>query len=632
MKKNVLLLFIVAFCSQLLVAQNLKKANYLFEKRAYLNAAELFLNETAKTQDVLAKLGDCYYFNSKMAEATVWYQNLMNSYENSVEPAYFFRYSQALKGIKKFDEADKWFHKYAEKKQPNSTTINTTQTFIEDLATNKIETYTVNKIDINSEFSDFGTSFFGDKIVFASNRIQGKNYDWNNLPYLDLFQVEINNLNNSSKVIPFSETINTKLHESNAVFTKDGKTMYFTRNNFIDGKKGKDEHKITHLKIYKAELLNNEWTNIVELPFNGSNYSTEHPALSKNEKQLYFASDMPGTIGSFDLFMVDIHEDGSYGLPINLGPSINTEQREQFPFISNQNELFFASDGHFGFGNLDVFKSNISENNFSKPQNLGEPINSNLDDFAFIINAENNNGFISSNRLNGIGNDDIYSFTYKKSIFVSGIVQNKNSLALLPGTLVTLYNNTNKILNETIVDKNASYSFEIEPNKAYKLKGALKLFNPTIIEFLTDTKGNINKNILLHLESYEDAEKNIVVDNGKTQIKINPIYFDFDKWNIRKDAALELDTIVEIMKKYPDMVIEIGAHTDCRGTEEYNLTLSHKRAKSVREYLVRQGISNENVKSVGYGETQPLNHCIKPGMCKSEEYDINRRCEFVILN
>uniref|UniRef100_UPI003563ADB8 OmpA family protein n=1 Tax=Lutibacter sp. TaxID=1925666 RepID=UPI003563ADB8 len=237
-----------------------------------------------------------------------------------------------------------------------------------------------------------------------------------------------------------------------------------------------------------------------------------------------------------------------------------------------------------------------------------------------------------SNRKGGMGDDDIYSFTQTKQYFIEGFVQNKTSLDLLPGALVTLFDDKNNVINEITVGQDAAYSFEIEPNKNYKIKGYRKLFNPYEVPFSTDKKGNIDKDIKLLLESYEEVEKDIVVDNGKTQIKINPIYFYFNKWNIRKDAALELNNIVAIMKKYPEMIIEIGAHTDARGKESYNLDLSHKRANSVREYLVSQGIPNNNVKSVGYGETQPLNHCTKPKMCKKEEYDINRRCEFVILN
>ena len=183
-----------------------------------------------------------------------------------------------------------------------------------------------------------------------------------------------------------------------------------------------------------------------------------------------------------------------------------------------------------------------------------------------------------------------------------------------------------------IVGDNATYSFEIENNKNYLIRGTRELYKPYEVEFSTAIEGNADQNITLLLESYEELEEDIIVENGKTKIKINPIYFDFDKWNIRPDAALELNNVVNIMKKYSDMIIEIGAHTDCRGSDDYNLILSHKRAKSVREYLISQGVLNNNVKSVGYGELQPVNHCNKPSICEEREYDINRRCEFVILN
>lgn len=631
MKYLSILIFFLLFSSPFITAQNLKKANYLFEKRAYLDAAELYSNETEKTQEILEKLGDCYYYNSKMIEAVNWYKQLINNYQNTTNPSYFFKYSQALKGINNFTEADKWHQKYNSSKNKQTDTL-TTNDFIKKLALNTVEKYTIQKIGINSSSSDFGPSYYGDKLVFASNRDEGPNYNWNNLPYLDLYQVPIDSLNTTAKVVSFSKQINTKFHEATAVFTKDGKTMYFTRNNFLAGKKGTDENNVSHLKIYKATLINNQWTNIVELPFNSNFYSIEHPALNANETQLFFASDMPGTIGSFDIFVVDILDNNTFSIPKNLGPKINTEHREQFPFLDEENNLYFASDGHFGLGGLDIFKSKIVDENFSTPQNLGEPINSNFDDFSLIINQNNATGFFASNRLNGEGNDDIYKFNYQHSYFVNGIVQNKNSLALLPGAQVILMDTLNNIIHQTIVNETASFSFEIFPNNNYILKGSLKLFNPVTVAFSTDFKGNINKDILLQLESYNDAEKNIVVDNGKTQIKINPIYFDFDQWNIRADAAIELNNIVHIMKKYPAMMIEIGAHTDCRGSDQYNLKLSHKRANAVKEYLVSNGILEKNITSVGYGESQPLNNCTKPGMCKKEAYDMNRRCEFVILN
>ena len=631
MKKIHIALFILTISTQLMVGQNLRRANHLFETRAYLDAAELFLNETPKNQEIYEKLGDCYYFNTKMNKAAQWYKKLLQTYEAKVSPTYFYRYSQALKGIKNYKEADQWFQKYNKQQQLTSSENIQTIPFFEELNTSIKTQYNIQKLAVNSKGSDFGVSFYNNKIVFASTRTQGKLYNWNKQPYLDLFEATINDLGEASNVTALPNTINTKMHESNAVFTKDGKTMYFTRNNFLKGKKGKDGKKVTHLKIYKAELINDKWKNITELPFNSDQYSVEHPALSTNEKQLYFSSDMPGTIGSFDLFVVDINN-GNFGTPKNLGATINTKQREQFPFISSNNTLYFASNGHFGLGGLDIFKSTITNQKFSKPSNLSDKINSSLDDFSFVINDELGIGYLSSNRTGGAGDDDIYRFTKKERYFVSGLVQNKNNLELLPGASVTLLSDTATLISDIVVGMNAFYSLEIEKNKTYKLKATQKLYLPYEVIFSTDSQGNINKNIQLLLELYTDVDKEIVDKDGKTQIEINAIYFDFNKWNITSSAAFELDNIVAIMKKYPDMVIEIGAHTDCRGTDDYNLKLSKKRATSVQTYLESKGISSANIKSVGYGETQPLNHCITDDMCKEEEYNINRRCEFVIVN
>lgn len=391
MKKLFVTLFIL-LVSIPLIAQNLKRANSLFERKSFVEAAKLYETEEPKTQEIYEKLGDCYFFNSEMKQASLYYKILVSNYKDSVKPIYLFRYSQTLKGINNIDEANKWLLQYQEIKNSESNQNIENGIFFKDLNNDSKILYRLFNISSNSTSSDFGAAFNNNTIVFSSARNKGALYDWNNQPYLDLFQAEKNESGDLLNVVNFSNDINTKMHESNAVFTKDGKTMYFTRNNFIHGKKGKDQHKISHLKIYKAEFLNDQWTNITELPFNSDSYSTEHPALSPDEKQLYFASDMPGTIGSFDIFVVSINSDGTYGSPKNLGPFINTEFREQFPFISSTNTLFFASDGHFGYGSLDIFKSEFKNNNYSKPINLGKPINSNLDDFALIFDDNNNIG------------------------------------------------------------------------------------------------------------------------------------------------------------------------------------------------------------------------------------------------
>ena len=628
--KNILYtLFILTITTQIVNSQNLNRANHLFENRAYMDAAKLYSNESPKTQEIYQKLGDCYYFNSNMKVATKWYKFLLTEYQNTVSPQYYFKYAQTLKGIKKYDEADKWFQKYQEKLHQTTEVIKT----IPALEKEKLQlknNYSVYKINGNSKFSDFGTSFYGDKIVFASARKTGNLYAWNNEPYLDLYIANINDSGNLINIEPLSKSINTKMHEANAIFTKDGKTMYFTRNNYLNGKKGKDAKKVSHLKIYKAELINEQWTNITELPFNNVNYSVEHPALNNTEDKLYFASDMPGSIGSFDLFEVVIYKDGTFGTPKNLGPKINTAGREQFPFIDNSNQLFFASNGHLGFGGLDIFKSKMVNNMFTEPINLGTPINSNLDDFSFIVST-NGKGYFSSNRDGGIGDDDIYALFQNQKYFVSGIVQDKTSMKLLPGAEVSILNQNGELIKKVVVDNKASYNFEVKNGGDYIIKSTKNLYIPYQTEFKVKDK-LAAKNLSILMESFEQAEKNIIAENNKIQIKIKPIYFDFDKWNIRKDAALELKNVLSILNKYPTMKIEVGAHTDFRGSDIYNLMLSKKRAKSVKNYLIGQGINANRITSAGYGETQPVNNCTKIGTCDEAGYNKNRRCEFVILH
>jgi outer membrane protein OmpA-like peptidoglycan-associated protein len=418
------------------------------------------------------------------------------------------------------------------------------------------------------------------------------------------------------------------------VFTKDGKTMYFNRTNTT--RKKTDEQRIAHIKIYKAELVDGQWTNVTALPFTSNAYSTEHPALSYDEKTLYFASDMPGTLGSFDIFKVAINEDGTYGEPENLGETINTKHREQFPFLSKYNVLYFSSIGHLGYGGLDVFRSNLVNDTFDKPVNLGSTINSPLDDFAYVIREKDNKGFVSSNRT---GYDRLFGFKREVNPLtiyqVEGVVQDLNSKELLAGSLVTLFDESDTVIQDTIVGDDAYYIFKIEPNKKYKVRGTRKAYIPQDVEFSTDSKGKVQHDIYLNLESFADAEERVKEKEKGTeqvvQVELDKIFFDFDEAVIREDAANTLNVLVDLMNKYPTMEVEVSAHTDARGPDQYNLELSKRRAASTLEYLVSQGIERNRLKSIGYGEMQPLNKCVKEGICDDREYDINRRCEFTIL-
>lgn len=627
MKKYIL--FITLFyCFTAFSQGDLKKADKLFQIRSYMEAAELYQKASVKndSQEVLQKLGDCYYNNSKMDKASDAYLKLMGKYKESVDPKYYFRLAQSLKGIKQFDDADSWMKTY-NVATDNNVASKSTVDFYNQPHMEII--YTLKPASINSSNSDFGTSFLqGNKVVFSSARgINGKVYKWNNQPYLDLYYATIDESGDLISAVALNEEINSKLHEATATFTNDGKTMYFSRNST---KKNRDAEKTSHLKTFKSTFSEGKWGNITELPFNNENYSVTHPALSPDNKTLYFSSDKEDSIGSFDIYSVTINDDGTYGAPTNLGASINTSERDQFPYIAKNGDLYFASNGHFGVGGLDVFVAKNTNGTFESPKNLGVVINSNKDDFAYIANADDTQGFVSSNREGGKGDDDVYFFKIEKKYYVSGIVQDKKSSELLGGSLVTLFDDKGNTVADAIVKADARYKFEINPNSTYTLKGTRKLYVPYEEDFKTDKEGNVGRNILMEMETYEEVEPAIVVQNNAPQIKINPIYFDFDKTAIRTDAAFELNKVVDLMTKYPEMVIEVGVHTDRRGSKEYNLDLSYRRSQSIKSYLTSKGVRLTNLKAIGYGEMQPRNDCEIRKNCTEADHSENRRAEFVI--
>ncbi|MGK0252782.1 MAG: peptidoglycan-associated lipoprotein [Mariniflexile sp.] len=629
MKKHIYILASLLLVSGMALAQkgNLKRANKLFEMRAYIEAAEMYETKD-RNQEVLQNLADSYYYNTNLQKAIKTYRELFVRYGDSIDTEFHFRFAQALKGVKDYKEADVHLSRYYNQG------INT-HAFMELNEKTTPHNFKLEQIaNETATNSDFGLSFYGaDKVAFASTRnTENPSYSWNNLPFLDLYTASLSKDGKLENVVPFSDEINTDSHESNAAFSKDGKTMYFNRTNNTRSKT--EEERIAHIQIFNAEFVDGNWTNVKELPFNSNKYSCEHPTITKDGKTLYFASDMPGTIGGFDIYKVAINDDGTYGVPENLGDKVNTKHREQFPYISDLDVLYFASDGHLGYGGLDIFRSKSVNGNFDKPVNLGNTINSNLDDFAYIIREKDNQGFVSSNRS---GFDRLYGFGREENILtkylVEGLVQDKNSKELLPGSLVTLFDESGNVLQDSIVGSKADYLFKIEPNKKYKIRGTRKAHIPQDVEFSTDSKGKIQHNIYLTLESFDDAEERVNPnEKGDIQIELDKIYFDFDKSKIRNDAAITLNVLVDLMNKYASMEVEVSAHTDARGNDQYNLDLSKRRAASTLEYLVSKGIDRNRLKSIGYGEMQPLNQCVKEGVCKEEEYDINRRCEFTILN
>ena len=393
------------------------KADKDYNKYAYIDAIKTYeriYEKGYKSDEMLLKLGNAYYFNADLEKAAKWYGELYTSKEDQ-DAEFYYRYAQALKATKDYAKADAMMDKFNAKSGNDSRgkLFAKNRDYLAEIQKNSGR-YTIENAGINSEYSDYGSAYMGTKVIFSSARDTGnfskKKHTWTGQNFTNLYSADLTEDGALGAVDKFGKKLNSKFHESTPAFSKDGKTVYFTRNNFLD-KRGYDESKVTLLKIYKATLVEDKWTDITELPFNSDSFQTAHPALTPDGKTMYFASDREGTLGKSDIFKVSINDDGSFGEPVNAGPAINTEARETFPFVTAKNELYFASDGQPGLGGLDIFIAQIKEDGSIKEAlNVGAEANSPKDDFALIINTDTNKGFLSSNRDGGNGSDDIYKF------------------------------------------------------------------------------------------------------------------------------------------------------------------------------------------------------------------------------
>ncbi|WP_412984806.1 OmpA family protein [Pontimicrobium sp. IMCC45349] len=637
--KTKVLLIILALFSSLSFSQK-KLADKFFKNFAYIKASELYENAVKdgdSSQHVLTRLGDCYYNNSNSEKAAVWYEKALKKYPKKVNSEYIFKYIQTQLSLGEYENAQNWLTKFnALQDEDNKLKLEVGDLSIyENLASTDKIYVEIKNLDANTSYSDFGTFIHKDKIYFASTRntsdAEGKKiYTWNEQPYLDIYQGTIGEKDGEITIngIDFidAEDINTDYHEASVAITNDGKTIYFTRDNV--NKRNKldyDKKGTSHLKIYKASLNNDSWSEIEELPFNDDVFSTGHPTLSPDNKKMYFVSDRDGGYGQTDIYEVDIDENGNFGTPKNLGASVNTSGREMFPFVAKDSTLYFSSDGYINLGLLDIFKSDVLKNSEStnEPENLGAPFNSGYDDFAYFVNSEDGNGYFSSNRPGGKGNDDIYSFaSYECKQIVKGIARNSKTEEPLKEVKVQLIDDSGKIIEEVTTDETGAYTFELECDKTFSILGIKSDYKDDLKEVSSTSENNFEHNVDLHLVP-------LINDN---QIVINPIFFDFDKWDIRTDAQYELENIVNVMRDHPTMVIKIESHTDSRGSDRYNMKLSDRRAKYTRDYLLSRGIEASRIESaIGYGESQLLNECANGVKCSKEQHQLNRRSYFYIL-
>ncbi len=608
----------------------LKRANMHYNSFSFVKAIELYeklIDTNFNKSYAMRKLGNSYMYLRNPKEAVEIYKHVVQQ-ENVPEEYYYF-YAQALRGNGNYDESKIWIDKYKQEASKDSrvTEFLDKEDFISSMFNFKKQ-YSLIKTNLNTSFSDFGAVEYNDEIVFVSSKDEGvstkRKYSWNAQPFLDIYRVAKEGAVEQSKKI--NGDVNTIYHEGPATFSADGTKMYFTRNNFFDGEKGKDKEGVNNLKIYRAELVNGSWTNIKGVHFNNDEYSVGHPSISSDGKKLYFTSNMPGGLGGSDIYVVAINDDGTLAAPINMENIVNTEGNEMFPFIHNEGTLFFSSDGHVGFGLLDVFATISDENKIVSILNLGEPINSSKDDFSYYLSKEGFDGYISSNREGGVGDDDIYKFKRIPPLTLKGQIFDDANNEPIENAKVVLNDAKGDEIAYFITEKEGYYEHIIDRDANFTLKGSKEKYTSISKDFNSvglDKEKELVVNLNVGLKPIEDVV--LLAD-------LEIIYFDLDKSFIRPDAAIELDKVVNLMNKYPGMVIRLESHTDSRANDQYNIHLSERRAKSTYDYITLNGIDSERItKYDGFGETQLVNKCTNGVKCSRDEHQLNRRTEFVIV-
>lgn len=621
-----------------------KQADKSFDRTAYIDAIQIYERMAEKgyvNGSMLQNLADAYYFNGKLVEANKWYTELFEGqYEDKnlgqLPSEYYYRYSQTLKAVKNYEKADELMEQFSriEKEDQRVTEYNKDRAYLSRIE-KYANRYEAELLPINSAFSDYGGTIIGNDFVFTSARgtdhqHKRKIHSWTNEGFTSLYRAKIEGSGMANpERFPLDEA--PYVNDATAVFTQDGTIMFFTRNNAKpNGKSKQNKEHNSSLKIYRAlKQTDGSWGRVLELPFNSDNFNTAHPALTPDDKWLYFASDRDGAIGQSDLYRVAVFKNDGYGPVENLGPSINTEGRESFPFISSDNQLYFASDGHPGLGGMDVFVTQLNaDGTFGPIVNMGEPINSSMDDFGFYL--KDGTGFVSSNRAGGMGADDIYKLTERPCVKkVEGKVYDIETKEVLANAKIVVSDGLYE--KSTTLQTNDKGQFTISDlgcGIKYRIRAEKEAYNTVELAFAFERDSEV-KTFDIGLER---AVKPLQVnDDLFKRLQLKPIYFDFDKAIIRKDAAIELMKIVEVMRQYPTMKIDVRSHTDSRGNDTYNLNLSDRRVKATIEWMTKQGIEASRLTGRGYGETQLLNGCSNGVRCTDAEHQVNRRSEFIIV-
>ena len=647
MKKTTCVLGALLLCCAIAHAQDRKtdKAQQKFEDFAYADAIESYesLVENGQSDEqIYRNLGNAYYLNADYTEASQWYAKLFEIEDAEIEPEYMYRYAQSLKSLEDYGGSEQWMQKFNAVTETDSRAQKFADNpdYMETIKGNSGR-YTLRNLPVNSTGSDFAPSMNGKHLVFATARDTGtasrKLHGWNNAPFLNLYSAKSNGDGVFGNPVKLSKSLNKKTHESSAAFTKDGLTLYFTRNNSENGRFARDSSDVSRLKIYRAKLKDSVWTDITELPFNGDAHSTAHPTLSADEKQLYFASDREGTLGQSDIFVVDILKDGGFGTPKNLGSKVNTEARETFPYVTASNILYFASDGHPGLGGLDVFATDLKNTADPSVVNLGKPLNGAQDDFSYIIDETTKRGFFASNREGGQGSDDIYGFTenepldFKCSVSISGTVVDQEHGEMLAGAEVAIFDKNDTMISKGVSNNDGTFALDTDcQSEGYRVEVAKNDYQDGKKSF-SIIDGENTSDLEIRLQKTVKEPEVAVGTDLITLLSLETVYFDLNKADIRPDSATTILKVIEYMKEYPTIRIQVRSHTDAKGDADYNQSLSQRRAENTVAFLIEKGIAADRLSGIGFGESQLLNECDTKTLCSDAKHEVNRRSEFVVM-
>jgi outer membrane protein OmpA-like peptidoglycan-associated protein/tetratricopeptide (TPR) repeat protein len=728
MKKFLNYIFLLSLSA---TAQNtyMVAGDKLYVRKLYAEAIpkyEKALKKDSANTAVLANLAECYRMTNNVNGQALCYGKLVNG--GTASDIQKLLYGKTLMEKGNYDAAKGVLQSTSDER---GSKLAKGIEGLEKLNKNA-DAYIVSPAPYNSEDDDFSAIKFGENVIFTSSRTKStwitKHHGWTDRAYFDTYATSRAPAGGFEKPVEFLDGIDSKFNDGPICISRDCTTVYFTRNSY--GKKHKGADGSYKLRIFKGFIVGNALFEPRDLNINSNDYNTAHPANSYDGSILYFASDMPGGFGGMDLYYSIMAPDSTWGTPVNMGEKVNTKGNELFPFINQENVLYFASDGLEGFGGLDIYETKLKEGKPTRVYNMGKPVNSEHDDFAYYTYGDLNtypvSGFVSSNRKNGGMDDDVYNLQILRKVArgknVTFIAKDKDKGDLLSNVKLQINGDTART-NESgefpyLIEEDVEYKIGATKEKYFDGKDSVNTksseldeFTKTIflerdpqlsfLAFVTDAKTNealgdvkirikdlftkqvfdsaltspvgeykkslqgrkigdklayeitlekkgyvtnvlnytseIKKEgeIKLHEELKMTLGKALVgVDLAKI-IEIKPIYFDLGKSKIRPDAAIELDKVVKIMNEYPNMYIELGAHTDCRGVAGANKKLSDQRAKASAAYIIQKGkFKKDRIVGKGYGEAKLLNACACEGKvqpkCSEDEHAVNRRTEFIV--